>query len=121
MEKIIARQLDFSLAFFAQILLTTEDNLQFAIIKRVFADGGVLLHPGIVAQNLPKYVFDIAEGVFVPKNQPGRDKLFVYSPAEVEDVSGGCQFSSGDEKLTYLRRDFIRRYKNRVVNSLLLH
>lgn len=112
-------ELNFSLDFFAKLLLTNPENLSFAIIERKFSDASKIKHPGVLICEIDKIAFDIAEVQFVRSGFFCGDKIKI-SPAEIVIEEDKFIFTAPKAKITYTRREFMSQYKMRVVNHLLL-
>lgn len=112
-------ELNFSLDFFAKLLLTNKENLSFAIIERKFSDGSKIKHPAVLVSGLDNIAFDIAEVQFVRKGFFCGDKIKIF-PAEIVIEDDKFIFTASKTKITYTRREFVCQYKMRVINHLLL-
>ena len=100
-----------TLSFFAQILQTDKDFLEFILIKR--KDNGEK-RPAITVKGIRKYVFDINFGQFVEaeKYVMIRTNIVKYDQDIVFiDSKGVC--------LKYTQDDFLKVYSKRVVNDSL--
>lgn len=112
-------ELNFSLDFFARLLLTNEENLSFGIIERKFSTESTLKHPAVLVKGCRDCAFDIEEVQFVHLGSFCRD-MIKFFPAEISFENEKIIFTGTKKSFVYTRREFLGRYKTRVVNKLLL-
>ncbi len=112
-------EIEFSLDFFANLLLCNSENMYFAVLTRQFDEDGTackIHHPAITVNGIDKYAFDITHCMFVPLSE----KVTVAkSRIETKKTRILFYFAKNRKPLEYKIAEFRRTYKCRFVNSLL--
>lgn len=122
-EKFFARgyngELKFSLDFFARLLFTKKEKLSFGIVERKFSTESKLKHPAVLIDGVDNLAFDIEEVQFVKAGFFCGSQIKIM-PADISIENDKIKFSAPRGSLVYTDREFISRYKLRVINHFLL-
>ena len=110
-----------NLPFFADLIRTETQNLDYAIIRRK-SNGLTVRHPGLTVMFLTKYAFDLLEGRFVQLGSfPNKMTVAVDKKvAIVQNNDGSIVFwDRYGHRVDYSLDDFRNVYWFRFINPML--
>lgn len=113
--------INLSLSFFAELLGTEKENLNYTIIKRK-NNGMVVRHPALTVSGIDKYAFDLVEGRFVKLGafRSGTITLEKRVVIVKNEETGSWTFWDRDgHRIEYTPEDVRRVYTYRFINPAL--
>lgn len=117
--KQIIMEMELSLSFFAQLIKTEPENLDYAIVTRKYNDGHTTMHPCLTVLRVNNYVFDIMEGQFVSLGKRADSVIKKEKAFIVKDEKGLLFRTTRGHSIPYTEREFKKLYCFRIVNPVL--
>lgn len=111
--------LKFDLQFFAKLLQTTQNKLEFVIVKRKYHDESFGLFPCIKVKDIDNYVFDLNSGTFVRLGNRYDSTVTLLKTFVVKTDQGILMRTKRGHSVTFTENEFKQIYGFRVVNPLL--